>query len=169
MRFCFLQLCSFVWVVETNVAFEKSETVFAIIAPKTKWLSFENSLSVIRRFTTSIPLKCINPSNASMSTLSRFLTHVYLLDSLKLSLRCRRAIVSFILVFVQSIILSMISLSKYKWKVSSMFSILFALEFGARQLIPPEMVSDFRCLPVATGCSELHQIFFVFSSYFGPR
>ena len=85
---------------------------FDIIAPKTKWLSFENSLSVIWRFTPSIPLKYINPNNASISTLSGFSTHVYLLDSLKLSLCCKRAIVSFILVFVQSIILSMISLSK---------------------------------------------------------
>ena len=50
-----------------------------------------------------------------------------------------------------------------------MFSILFALEFGARQLILPKMVSHFRCLPVATGCSELYQIFFVFLSFFGPR
>ena len=73
--------------------------------------------------------------------LSVFLTHAYLLDSLKLSLCCKRAIVSFVLVFVQSTILSMISLSKYKWKISSMFSILLASEFGARQLILPEMVS----------------------------
>ena len=62
-----------------------------------------------------------------------------------------------------------ISLSKYLWKVSLMFSILFALEFGARQLILPKMVSHFRCLPVATGCSELYQIFFVFLPFFGPR
>ena len=46
--------------------------LFDIIAPKTKWLSFENILSVIRRFTPSIPLKYINPNNASISTLSVF-------------------------------------------------------------------------------------------------
>ena len=45
---------------------------FDIIAPKTKWLSFENSLSVIWRFTPSIPLKYINPNNASILTLSVF-------------------------------------------------------------------------------------------------
>ena len=95
-----------------------------------------------------------------------FLTHVYLLDPLKLSFRSKRALVSFILVFVPSTILSMISLSEYKWKVSSMFSILFSLEFWARQLILPKMVSHFHCLPVATGCSELHQIFFVFLFFF---
>ena len=84
------------------------------------------------------------------------------LDALNLSLCCKRVIVSFILVFAQSTILPMISLSKYKWKVSSMLSILFTLKFGARQLILPEMVLQFRCLPVATGSSELHKIFFVF-------
>ena len=111
-----------------------------------------------------------NPNNASISTLCVFfLTHVYLVDSLKLLLCCKRAIVPFILVFVQSTILSMISLSKYKWKVSSMFSTLFVLEFEARQLILPDMVSHFRCVLVATGCSELHQILFVFFSFFGPR
>ena len=62
-----------------------------------------------------------------------------------------------------------ILLSKYLWKVSLMFSILFALEFGARQIILPKMVCHFRCLPVAIGCSELHQIFFVFLSFFVPR
>ena len=36
---------------------------FDIISPKTKWLSFENSLSVIWRFTPSIPLKYIKPNN----------------------------------------------------------------------------------------------------------
>ena len=61
-----------------------------------------------------------------------FLTHVYLLDPLKLSLRCKRDIVSFILMLVELTILPMISLSNYKWKVCSMFSVLFALEFGAR-------------------------------------
>ena len=66
------------------------------------------------------------------------------------------------LVFVYSTILSMISLSKYKWKVSSMFPILLALECRAWQLIPSEMVSHFRCVPVATGCSKLHQFFGVF-------
>ena len=111
---------------------------FEIIVPKTKWLSFENSLSVIWRFTSSIPLKYINQNNASISTMSVFLIHVYLLDSLKLSLRCTRAIVSFILVFLQSTILSMISLSKYKWKVSSMFLILFGLEFTAKQFSYPK-------------------------------
>ena len=45
---------------------------FDIIAPKLKWLSFENSLSVIWRFTPSIPLKYINPNNASISTLPVF-------------------------------------------------------------------------------------------------
>ena len=129
---------------------------FDIIAPKTKWLSFENSLSVIWRFTPSIPLKYINPNNASIWTLSAFFTHVYLPDSLKLTLRCKHAIVSFILVFVQSPILSMILLSKYKWKVYLMFSILFALEFGPRQFILTKMVLHFHYLPVATGCSELH-------------
>ena len=84
------------------------------------------------------------------------------LDALNLSLCCNCVIVSFILVFAQSTILPMISLSKYKWKVSSMLSILFTLKFGARQLILPEMVSQFRCLQVATGSSELHKIFFVF-------
>ena len=98
-----------------------------------------------------------------------FFTHVYLLNSLKLSLRCKRAIVSFILIFAQSTILSMISLSKHKWKVSSMFSILFPLKFGARQLILHEMVLHFHCLTVATGCFELQQILFVFLSFFGPR
>ena len=98
-----------------------------------------------------------------------YLTHVYLLDSLKLSLRCKRVTVSFILVFVQSTMLFLISLWKYKWKVYLMFSILLALVFGVRQLILPEMVSHFCCLPMATGRSELHQIFFVFSSSFGPR
>ena len=44
-----------------------------------------------------------------------------------------------------------------------MFSIFFALEAGARQLILPEMVSHFCCcVPVATGCSELHEIFLCF-------
>ena len=142
---------------------------FEIIVPKTKWLSFENSLSVIWRFTSSIPLKYINQNNASISTMSVFLIHVYLLDSLKLSLRCTRAIVSFVLVFLQSTILSMISLSKYKWKVSSMFLILFGLEFTAKQFYLPEMVSHFRCLPVATGCSEYHQILIMFLPFFGPR
>ena len=98
-----------------------------------------------------------------------FFDSCVLADSLKLSLHCKCAIVSFILVFVQAAIFSMISLSKYKWKVSSIFSILFALEFGARQFILPEMVSYFRCLPVDTGCSQLHQILFVFLSLFGPR
>ena len=56
-----------------------------------------------------------------------FLTHVYLLDSLKLSLCCTRTIVSFILVFVQSTIFSMISLSKYKWKVCFQFCLLWYL------------------------------------------
>ena len=42
---------------------------FDIIAPKTKWLSSENSLSVIWRVTPSIPLNYINPNNASISTL----------------------------------------------------------------------------------------------------
>ena len=98
-----------------------------------------------------------------------FLTHVYLLNLLKLSLRCKRAIVSFILVFLHPTILPMISLANYKWKVSSMFSILLALEFVARQLIQPEIVSHFCCLQVATRCSELHQIFVVFLSFFGPR
>ena len=71
--------------------------------------------------------------------------------------------IAFILVFVQSTILSMISLSKYKWKVSSMFSILFALEFGARQLILLEKIFHFCCLPVALGCSEfLLNFIFVF-------
>ena len=116
---CFPQLFSFLWVVETNVVFEKSGQ-FDIIAPKTKWLPSENSLSVIWR-----------------------LTHVYLLNLLKLSLHCKRAIVSFILVFLQQTILPMISLSKYKWKVSSTFSILLALEFGVRQLIQPEIISHF--------------------------
>ena len=50
-----------------------------------------------------------------------FFTLVFLLDSLKLSLRGKRAIVLFILVFVHSTTLSMISLSKYKWKVSLIF------------------------------------------------
>ena len=59
---CFPQLRSFLWVAEINVAFEKSERFFlGIIAPKTKWLLFENSLSVIWRFIPSIPLKYINP------------------------------------------------------------------------------------------------------------
>ena len=155
----------FLWIVETNMAFEKSD----IITPKTKWLSFDDSLSFIWRFTPSIPLKYINPNNASISALSAFLTHVNLLDLFKLSLRYKRAIVSFILVFVQSTTLFIISLSKYKWKVSLMFSILLPLEFRTRQLILPEMVSHFRCLPVATGRSELYQIFFVFLSFFGPR
>ena len=61
------------------------------------------------------------------------------------------------LMFVQSTILYKISLSKCKWKVSSMFSVMFALEFGTIQLILPDMVSHFCCLPVANGCSELHQ------------
>ena len=159
----------FLWIVETNMAFEKSETVFWHYYTKNKWLSFDDSLSFIWRFTPSIPLKFINPNNASISALSAFLTHVNLLDLFKLSLRCKRAIVSFILVFVQSTTLFIISLSKYKWKVSLMFSILFPLELRARQLILPEIVSHFRCLPVATGRSELYQIFFVFLSFFGPR
>ena len=142
---------------------------FDVITAKVKWLSFENILSVIWRFTPGISLKHINPNNASISALSVFLTHVYLPYSLNLSLRCKRAIDLFILVFVQSTILSMISLSKYKWQVVSMFSILFTLEFGTRQLVLPKMVSHFCCLPAATGCSDLHQIFFVFLSFFGPR
>ena len=145
---------------------------FDIIASKTKWLSFGYSLSVIWRFTPSIPLKYVNLNNASISTLFVILTHVYWLDSLKLSLRCKRTIVSFILVFLHSKVLSMISLSKYKWKLymilSSMFSILFAL-FGGRQRILPEMVLHFCSPPVVTECSELHQIFFVFFSFVGPR
>ena len=76
----------------------------------------------------------MNSNNLSFSTLSVFLTHVYLLDSLMLSLRCKRAIVSFMLVFVQSTTLSMISLSKYEWKVFSIFSILYALEVGQDNL-----------------------------------
>ena len=111
----------------------------------------------------------VHQSKQRINFNSVFLTHVYLLDSLKLSLRCKRAVVLFIQVYVQSTIFSMISLSKHKWKVSSMLSILFALEFGTRQLILPEMVSHYRFLPLATGCSELHQIFFVFLSFFGPR
>ena len=133
-------------------------------------MSFENSLSVIGKFIPGIPLKYINPHDASISTLSLFFfIHVYFLHSLELLLCCKHVIILFILVFGKSTILSTISLSKYKWKVSSIFSILLALEFGARQLILPEMISHFRCLPVATGCSELHQIFFVFLSFCGLR
>ena len=43
-----------------------------------------------------------------------------------------------------------------------MFSILLALECEARQLILPKIVSHFGCLPVATGCSKLDLILFVF-------
>ena len=43
-----------------------------------------------------------------------------------------------------------------------MFPILLALECDAKQLILPKMVSHFGCLPVATGCSKLDQILFVF-------
>ena len=140
-----------------------------INAPKEKWLWFENSLSVIWRFTRSIPIKCINPSNASIPNLSVFFIHGYFLDSLKLPIRCKRAIFSFVSVFLQSTNFYMISLWKYKWKVSLMLTILFALEFGARQLILPEMVSHFCCLSVANGCSELHQSFAVFLYFFRPR
>ena len=133
---------------------------FDIIAPKTKWLSLENSLSVIWRFTPSIPLKYINRNNASISTL--FVFWPMCTCFIHWSYHSKRALVSVILVFVQSIILSMTSLSKNKWKISSMFLILLALEFGFRQLILPKMVSHFYCLPVATGCSEFHQILFVF-------
>ena len=45
---------------------------FDIIASRTKWLSFENSLSVIWRSIPSIPLKYINPNKASISNLSGF-------------------------------------------------------------------------------------------------
>ena len=89
----FLLLSKQMWLL-TNLKW-----VFDIIAPKRKWLSFQNSLSVIWRFTPSIPRKYINRSNASISTLSAFLTDVYLLDLLKLSFPCKRAIVLFILVF----------------------------------------------------------------------
>ena len=130
--------CSFLWFVETMWTLKNLKRIFDINAPKTKWMSFGNSISVIWRFTPSIPQKYIILNNASISNLSVFLTHVYMPDSLKLSLRCKRAIVLFILVFVQSTVFSMIWLSKYKWKVSSTFSILFALEFGAKQLIYPK-------------------------------
>ena len=166
---CFPQLCSFCGLSKQIWPLRNLKRFFDIITPKTKWLSFDDSLSFIWRFTPSIPLKYINPNNASISALSAFLTHVNLLDLFKLLLRYKRAIVSFILVFVQSTTLFIISLSKYKWKVSLMFSILLPLEFRTRQLILPEMVSHFRCLPVATGRSELYQIFFVFLSFFGPR
>ena len=126
-------------------------------------MSFENSLSVIGKFIPGIPQRI------NFNSLWFFLTHVYFLDSLKLLLCCKHVIVSFILVYGKSTILSTISLSKYKWKVSSIFSILLALEFGARRLILPEMISHFRCLPVATGCSELQQIFFVILSFCGLR
>ena len=146
---CFPQLCSFLWVVETNVAFEKCETLFLTLLHQKQndchlrivYKSYEDLLEVHQS------KRPINFNSVC------FLTHVYLLDSLKLSIRCKRALVSFILVFVQSAILTMILLSKYKWKVSSMFS-MFALEFGARQLIPPEMVSHFRSLPVANTLSS---------------
>ena len=45
---------------------------FDIIASRTKWLSFENSLSVIWRSIPNIPLKYINPNKASISNLSGF-------------------------------------------------------------------------------------------------
>ena len=48
-----------------------------------------------------------------------------------------------------------------------MFSIWFALEFGVRQFILPEMVAHFRYLPVASRCFELYQTIFVFLSFFG--
>ena len=101
---------------------------------KKKRLSFENSLSVIGRSTPSIPLKYINPNNSSISTLFVFLTHFYFLHSLKLSLCSKHAIVSIILMFVQSTIFTMVSLSKYKSKVSSMFSI-FSLSVSGHRMI----------------------------------
>ena len=96
---CFPQLCSFLWVAETNMTFEKSETVFDIIAPKLKschfrivYQSYEDLLQVF------LWSKSIQTTHQFQ--LSAFLTHVYLLDSLKLSICCKRAIVSFVLVFV---------------------------------------------------------------------
>ena len=112
--------------------------LFDIIAPKTKWLSFKDSLSVIWRFTKSIPLKYINPNNASISTPSVFLTHVCLLHSLKLLLRCKRAIVSLILVFVQSTILSMVSSSKYNGKYLWCLQYCFLWSLGQDNLFYPK-------------------------------
>ena len=101
---CFPQLCSFLWVVETNVAFEKCETLFLTLLHQKQndchlrivYKSYEDLLEVHQS------KRPINFNSVC------FLTHVYLLDSLKLSIRCKRALVSFILMFVQSAILTMI-------------------------------------------------------------
>ena len=90
----------------------------------------------------------------SFNSVCFFWAHVHLLDSLKLSLCCKRY--SFIYPSVCAV-------------NNLMFSILFALEFGARQLILPKRVSHFRCLPVANGCSKFHQILFVLLSFFWTK
>ena len=138
-------------VVETNLAFEKSGTAFWLYCTKnrmTVYQSYEDLLEVFLRSTSiqtkhQFPLCFIDPCV--------FAWFIEVITSLQTSY-------SFIiLVTVQSTILYKISLSKCKWKISSMFSVLFALEFGTVQLILPEMISHFCCLPVANGCSELHQ------------
>ena len=48
-----------------------------------------------------------------------------------------------------------LAVSQERTQLSSTFSILFSQEFGVRQLILPEMVSHFCCLPVATGLDPL--------------
>ena len=130
---------------------------------KKKWLSFENSLSVISRSTPCIPLKYINPNNSSIWTLFVFLTHVYFLHSLKLSLHSKHAIVSIIFMFVQSTIFTMVSLSKYKSKVSSMLSI-FSLSVSGHWMIwaPPKFLfclsldqDNHRVLPKHHLCSYI--------------
>ena len=148
---CFSKAIFFLRVVETNVVFEKSETAFWRYCTKsimTVYQSYEDLLQVFL-WSTSIQTKHQFPICFIRPCV--FAWFIEVITSLQMSY-------SFIfLMFVQSTILYKISLSKCKWKVSSMFSVMFALEFGTIQLILPDMVSHFCCLPVANGCSELHQ------------
>ena len=111
---CFPQLWIFLWVVETNNAFEKSERAFWHYCTKNKMIViWEYSIShtkIYSKYPSEVhqSKQCINFNSVCFLF---FVTHMYLLDSIKLSLRCKCAIVSFIIVFVQSAILS---LSKYQ-------------------------------------------------------
>ena len=148
---CFSKAIFFLRVVETNVVFEKSETAFWRYCTKsimTVYQSYEDLLQVFL-WSTSIQTKHQFPICFIRPCV--FVWFIEVITSLQISY-------SFIfLMFVQSTILYKISLSKCKWKVSSMFSVMFALEFGTIQLILPDMISHFRCLPMANRCSELHQ------------
>ena len=178
---CFPQLWIFLWVIETNVAFEKSETAFSHYCTKNKMtVIWEYSISrtkIYSKYPSEVhqSKQCINFNSVCflffcdpyvLAWFNKIITSLQMCCSF--IYHSVRTVSNFVIIKISKSNI-IISLSKYLWKVSLMFSILFALEFGARQLILPKMVSHFRCLPVATGCSELYQIFFVFLPFVGPR